>query len=115
MSSAENGHEDTHAAEDERVEGAAEGPPGAEEQEDEEVHSRGQRGQHDTCEDRDSGHTAEIGQGFIYLNSGAERVLSGLVVGLSGRVPGFILFARHGNDVKTPVRSCAHLSGPVRW
>lgn len=42
MSSTEDGHQDTHAAKDERVEGPAEGPPGAYEQEDEEVNSRGQ-------------------------------------------------------------------------
>lgn len=60
MSGAKNGHQDAHAAEDERVEGPAEGPPGAEEEEDEEVHSRGQRGQHDTCEDRDSGHGCSL-------------------------------------------------------
>lgn len=49
MSSAKDGHQDAHAAEDECVEGPAEGPPGAQEQEDEEVDRRGQRGQHDAC------------------------------------------------------------------
>lgn len=53
VSSAEDGHQDTHAAEDERVEGPAEGPPGAQEEEDEEVNRRGQRGQHDACKDRE--------------------------------------------------------------
>lgn len=55
VSSTENGHQDTHAAEDECVEGPAKGPPGAEEQKDEEVHSRGQWRQHDTCEHKHSG------------------------------------------------------------
>lgn len=45
--STKDGHQDTHAAEEECVEGPAEGPPRAQEQEDEEVNSRGQRGQHD--------------------------------------------------------------------
>ena len=49
MSGAKDGHQDTHAAEDERVEGPAEGPPRTQEQEDEEVDERGQRGQHDAC------------------------------------------------------------------
>lgn len=55
MSGAEDGHEDAHAAEDECVEGPAEGPPGAQEQEDEEVNSRGQRGQHDACRHKQRG------------------------------------------------------------
>lgn len=49
MSGAKDGHQDAHAAEDERVEGPAERPPRAQEQEDDEVDKRGQRGQHDTC------------------------------------------------------------------
>ena len=49
MSGAKDGHQDTHAAEDERVEGPAEGPPSTQEQEDEEVDEWGQRGQHDAC------------------------------------------------------------------
>lgn len=49
VAGAEDGHQHTHAAEEERVKGPAEGPPGAQEDEDEEVDSRGQRGQHDTC------------------------------------------------------------------
>lgn len=53
VSGAEDGHQDTHAAEEERVEGPAEGPPGAQEEEDEEVNRGGQRGQHDTCNDRE--------------------------------------------------------------
>lgn len=53
MSAAEDGHQDTHAAEDKRVKGPAEGPPGAQEEEDEEVNRGGQRGQHDTCNDRE--------------------------------------------------------------
>lgn len=53
VSAAEDGHQDTHAAEDECVEGPAKGPPGAQEEEDEEVNGRGQRGQHDACEDRE--------------------------------------------------------------
>lgn len=52
MSGAEDGHEDAHAAEDERVEGPAEGPPGAQEQEDGEVNERRQRGQHDACRNK---------------------------------------------------------------
>lgn len=52
MSGAEDGHQDTHAAEDECVEGPTEGPPGAQEQEGEEVNSRGQRRQHDACKHR---------------------------------------------------------------
>lgn len=55
MSSAEDGHQDTHAAEDECVEGPAEGPPGAQEQKDEEVNGRGQRGQHDACKHKCNG------------------------------------------------------------
>lgn len=50
---AEDGHQDTHAAKDECVEGPAKGPPGAQEEEDEEVNRRGQRGQHYTCKDRE--------------------------------------------------------------
>lgn len=50
MPGAEDGHQHAHAAEEECVEGAAERPPGAQEEEDEEVNSRGQRGQHDACE-----------------------------------------------------------------
>lgn len=42
MSGTKDGHQDTHAAEDERIEGPAKGPPGAQEQKDEEVNSRGQ-------------------------------------------------------------------------
>lgn len=49
MSGAEDGHQDAHAAEDEGVEGAAERPPGAQEQEDGEVNKRSQRRQHDPC------------------------------------------------------------------
>lgn len=52
MAGAEDGHQDAHAAEDERVEGAAQRPPGAEEEEDEEVHGRGHRGQHDACKNK---------------------------------------------------------------
>lgn len=55
MSSTENGHQDTHAAEGECVEGPAEGPPGAQEQEGEEVDGRGQRRQHDACKHKNSG------------------------------------------------------------
>lgn len=55
MSSTVDGHQNTHAAEDERVEGPAEGPPGAQEQEDGEVSKRGQRGKHDTCKHKSSG------------------------------------------------------------
>lgn len=47
VSSTEDGHEDTQTAEDERVEGPTEGPPGTQAQEGEEVHRRGQGGQHD--------------------------------------------------------------------
>lgn len=54
MSSAEDGHQNTHAAEHERVQGPAEGPPGAQEEEDEEVNGRGQRGQHDSCRHKTS-------------------------------------------------------------
>lgn len=57
MSGAEDGHQDTHAAEDERVEGPAQGPPGAQEEEDEEVNRRGQRGQHDACNDKEGRRT----------------------------------------------------------
>lgn len=52
MSSAEDRHQDTHAAEDECVKGPAEGPPGAQEQKDEEVNSRGQRRQHHACKQK---------------------------------------------------------------
>lgn len=55
MSSAKDGHQDTHAAEDERIEGPAKGPPGAQEQKDEEVNCRGQRRKHDTCKHKHSG------------------------------------------------------------
>ena len=57
MPGAEDGHQDAHAAEDERVEGAAQGPPGAQEQEDEEVHGRGHGGQHDACRHTDRGYS----------------------------------------------------------
>lgn len=63
MSSAEDGHQDAHAAEDERVEGAAQRPPGAQEQEDEEVNGRGQRGQRDAC--RKKNNTKSEACGFI--------------------------------------------------
>lgn len=49
MSSTKDGHQDTHTAEDECVEGPTEGPPGAHKEEDEEVNSGGQGRQHDTC------------------------------------------------------------------
>lgn len=37
VAGAEDGHQHTHAAEEQRVDAAAEGPPGAQEEEDEEV------------------------------------------------------------------------------
>lgn len=37
VSPTKDGHQDAHAAEDERVEGPAKGPPGAQEEEEEEV------------------------------------------------------------------------------
>lgn len=43
----EDGHEHTQAAEDEGVKAAAQRPPGAQAQEDQEVDGRGQRWQHD--------------------------------------------------------------------
>lgn len=65
MSSTKDGHQDTHAAEDECVEGPAEGPPGAQEQKDEEVNSRGQRRQHDTC--KDSGYKVRGSRYMRYI------------------------------------------------
>lgn len=47
MSGAVNGHQNAHAAEDEGVEGPAEGPPGAQEEEDGEIDERRQRRQND--------------------------------------------------------------------
>lgn len=64
VSSAEDGHQDTHAAEDERVEGPAEGPPGAQEQEGEEVNSWGQWRQHDACKHK-NGIKTQRGWGLI--------------------------------------------------
>lgn len=57
VAGAEDGHEDAHAAEDERVEGPAQGPPGAQEQEDGEVNKRSQRGQHDPCRNKNTTET----------------------------------------------------------
>lgn len=54
VSGAEDGHQDAQTAEEERVERAAERPPGAQTQEGEEIHSGGQRRQHHTWNIRDT-------------------------------------------------------------
>lgn len=48
VTSAEDGHENAQTAEEERVEGATERPPGAQAQEGEEIDSGGEGGQHYT-------------------------------------------------------------------
>ncbi len=48
VSCTEDGHQDTQTAEEKRIERAAEGPPGAQAQEGEEIHTGGQRRQHHT-------------------------------------------------------------------
>lgn len=62
MSGAEDGHQDTHAAEYEGVEGPAERPPGAQEQEDGEVNKRCQRRQHDPCKHRKTKRSSNLVQ-----------------------------------------------------
>lgn len=49
MSSAEDGHQHTKAAKEQRVKWAAERPPCAQAQKGKEVHGRGEGGQHDAC------------------------------------------------------------------
>ena len=49
VSRSEDGQQDAETAEQQGVEGPAPGPPGAQAQEHEEVHGRGQRGQHHPC------------------------------------------------------------------
>lgn len=70
VSSAKDGHQDAHAAEDECVEGPAEGPPGAQEQEDEEVDGRGQRGQHDTCKQKNKAYKVRDRDCGLFIRSG---------------------------------------------
>lgn len=48
VTSTEDGHENTQTAEEKRVEGATERPPGAQAQKGEEIDSGGQGGQHYT-------------------------------------------------------------------
>lgn len=62
MSGAEDGHQNTHAAEHQRAQGPAQGPPGAQEEEGEEVNSWGQRGQRDSCKHKTSENQSDICQ-----------------------------------------------------
>ena len=62
VSRSEDGQQDAETAEQQGVEGPAPGPPGAQAQEHEEVHGRGQRGQHHPCGGRGGGTCEKRGE-----------------------------------------------------